>query len=107
MKPEKLGFKLRKQITGTITDSKARRLFENTINTANKPKQIYKGTLISLYFILNIRTIMILLVIDNRQAKILGFNNVPTGYGAPCDNCKIPAYASLNVTSKRRISVMK
>ncbi|MBR5706001.1 MAG: hypothetical protein IKX55_00340 [Bacteroidaceae bacterium] len=91
IKPEKRGFKLKKQTAGTTTANKARRLLEKTINTANAQKKIYNGTLCSLFFDLKIKTTMMLQVIESRHAKRFGFNIVPTGYGAPCNNCRTPA----------------
>jgi DNA-binding beta-propeller fold protein YncE len=103
--PEERGFKLKKQIIGTITASKAKRLFDKTINIANMPAIIYNGTFNCLFFNLKSKTIITLQVIESRQAKILGFNNVPTGYGAPCSICIIPTYVSRNGIDKRTINV--
>ena len=105
MKPEKRGFKHKKHRTGTITDSTAKRLFDNKIITVNDPITIYNRTLNTLFLNSKAKTIRMLQAIARRQAKILGFNNVPTGYGAPCNNCIMPMYVSLNETANRIINV--
>jgi hypothetical protein len=105
-KTDERGFRLKKHMTGTITDNKDKRLFERNINTVNETTTINNNTLSSLLFNLNSKTTMILQVIESRQANKLGFNIVPTGNGAPFDNCTIPIYASLNETDKRTIRVI-
>ncbi|MCQ2068296.1 MAG: hypothetical protein MJY68_04245 [Bacteroidaceae bacterium] len=105
IKPEERGFIFRKHMPGTITDITAKRLFEKKIIATNVPVTMYNATLNSIFLNLKIRTTRMLQAIESKHAKILGFSNVPTGYGAPCNNCIMPTYVSLNERTKRTINV--